>query len=225
VVERYTEALANLRERLEAYRGMKPKPGEPPARFQERFTRARNAYESARRALDAIEEEALRATGSDLAGHLDPLVKARLELERQGPVITTGRRVPCDALKAAPRLIRGMEFAEIEKAIGRPPDHIDPVPKAGGAGEATGHQRLEWKFKDGSRLVVDKPARAEIHGLGKAARPATAELPHVEVHGPGGERLDPQGIEVPKNSAPEHVTVSDHLGTLENHFARQRKGR
>jgi hypothetical protein len=33
VVERYTEALANMRERLEAYRGMKPKPGEPPACF------------------------------------------------------------------------------------------------------------------------------------------------------------------------------------------------
>jgi hypothetical protein len=106
VLERYTEALAKLREKLEAYRGMKPKPGEPPARFQERFTRARTAYESAQRALDSIEEEALRASGSDLAGHLDPLVEARRELERQGPVITVGRRVPCYALKAVPRPTR-----------------------------------------------------------------------------------------------------------------------
>lgn len=224
VLERYTEALANMREKLEAYRGMKPKSGEAPARFQERFARARTAYESALRALDAIEEEALRASGSELAGHLDPLVEARRELEKQGPAaITLGRRVPCDALKAAPRLTRGMEFAEIEKAIGRKPDHIDPAPKPKGY-EPGSHQRLEWKFKDGSRLVVDKPARPTIHDASRPDRPATAELPHVEVHGPGGERLDPQGIEIPKRSAPGHLTISDHQGWLEGHFARQRKG-
>jgi hypothetical protein len=223
VLERYTEALAKLREKLVAYRGMKPKPGEPPARFQERLGRARTAYESAQQALEEIETDALGRSGSDLAGHLDPLVEARRELERQGPVITVGRRVPCDALKAAPRLRRGMDFAEIEKGIGRPPDHIDPAPKPKGY-EPGSHQRLEWKFKDGSRLVVDKPARPTIHDATRPGRPATAELLHVEVHGPEGERLDPQGIEIPKRSAPGHMTITDHHGSLEGHFARQRKG-
>jgi len=223
VLERYTEALAKLREKLVAYRGMKPKPGEPPARFQERLGRARTAYESAQRVLEEIETDALGRSGSDLAGHLDPLVEARRELERQGPVITVGRRVPCDALKAAPRLRRGMDFAEIEETIGRRPDHIDPAPKPKGY-EPGSHQRLEWKFKDGSRLVVDKPARPTIHDASRPARPATAELPHVEVHGPEGERLDPQGIEVPKKSAPGHLTITDHEGALERQFARQRKG-
>jgi hypothetical protein len=223
VLERYTEALAKLREKLVAYRGMKPKPGEPPARFRERLGRARTAYESAQRALDEIETDALRRSGSDLAGHLDPLVEARRELERQGPVITVGRRVPCDALKAAPRLRRGMDFAEIEEKIGRLPDHVDPAPKPKGY-EPGSHQRLEWKFKDGSRLVVDKPARPTIHDASRPVRPATAELPHVEVHGPEGERLDPQGIEVPKRSAPGHMTITDHAGALERQFARQRKG-
>ncbi|HET6871224.1 MAG TPA: hypothetical protein VFH80_35250 [Solirubrobacteraceae bacterium] len=225
VLKRYTEALAELREKLEAYKGMEPKPGEAPDRFQKRFGRARDAYESAQRVLDNLEEEALRANGSDLAGHLDPLVEARRELETQGPVaIRFGRRVPCDALKAAPRLTPGMEFAEIEKAIGRKPDFVEPVTKPGGAGQASAHQRLGWKFKDGSRLVVDKPARAEIGGSNKPNRPITAELPHVEVHGPGGERLDPQGIEIPKHSAPAHVTLSDVQGALESHFAQARKG-
>ena len=223
VLGRYTEALAKLREKLVAYRGMKPKAGEPSARFQERLGRARNAYESAQRVLEEIETDALGRSGSDLAGHLDPLVEARRELERQGPVITVGRRVPCDALKAAPRLRRGMDFAEIEETIGRPPDHIDPAPKPKGY-EPGSHQRLEWKFKDGSRLVVDKPARPTIHDASRPARPATAELPHVEVHGPEGERLDPQGIEIPKRSAPGHLTITDHAGALERQFARQRKG-
>lgn len=225
VLKRYTEALAELREKLDAYKGMEPKPGEAPARFQKRFGRARDAYESARRVLDKIEEEALRGAGSDLAGHLDPLVEARRELETQGPAaIRFGRRVPCDALKAAPRLTPGMEFAEIDNAIGRKPDFVEPVPKPGGAGQAGAHQRLGWKFKDGSRLVVDKPARAEIGGSNKPNRPITAELPHIEVHGPGGERLDPQGIEIPKHSAPAHVTLSDVQGALESHFAQARKG-
>jgi hypothetical protein len=120
-------------------------------------------------------------------------------------------------------LTRGMDFAEIEKATGRKPSHGDPAPKRKRYDPGS-HQRLEWKFKDGSRLVVDKPARAEIHGSSKPTRPATAELPHVEVHGPGGERLDPQGIEIPEKSAPAHLTVRDQRHWLEDHFAKQRKG-
>jgi hypothetical protein len=116
-----------------------------------------------------------------------------------------------------------MDFAEIEQTIGRPPDDIDPAPKPKGY-EPGSHQRLDWKFKDGSRLVVDKPARPTIHDASRPGRPATAELPHVEVHGPEGERLDPQGIEIPKRSAPGHLTITDHQGSLEGHFARQRKG-
>jgi hypothetical protein len=118
-----------------------------------------------------------------------------------------------------------MEFAELEKAIGRKPKPVDVAPKSGGAGQATRHQRLEWEFPDGSRLVVDKPARAEIGASNKPNRPITAELPHVEVHGPHGERLDPQGIEIPKNSAPAHTTLSDVQGALESHLAQARKGR
>jgi hypothetical protein len=225
VLKRYTEALAELREKLEAYKGMEPRPGEEPARFQKRFGRARDAYESAQRVLDRIEEEALNAKGSDLAGHLDPLVEARRQLVKEGPVaIRWGHRVPCDAVKAAPRLTPGMEFADLEKAIGRKPVPVDVAPKPGGAGQATRHQRLEWKFPDGSRLVVDKPARADFGGSSKPSRPITAELPHVEVHGPHGERLDPQGIEIPEKSAPAHVTLRGGEA-LESHLAKARKGR
>ncbi len=226
VLERYTKAVARLREKTEIYGQMKPRPGEAHADFRSRSQPAREAVETARRELDKIEEEALERPDSKLAEHLDRLVRERGELERQGPVaIKFGRRVPCDALKAVPKLRRGMEFAEIDNAIGRKPDYVGAVPKPGGAGEATAHQRVEWKFKDGSRIIVDKPARATIHDSSKPTRPATAELPHVEIHGPGGERLDPQGIEIPKDSAPAHVTLSDVEKVLEGYFARARGGR
>ncbi|HEY6526448.1 MAG TPA: hypothetical protein VIY10_21870 [Solirubrobacteraceae bacterium] len=219
VVQRYTEALAELRERSAVYRNMEPKSGEAPAKFKERYDRARTAVESAKRELKAIEDEAVGPKGGELPTHLDPLVKAREALERGGPAATTaGTRVACDAVRAAPKNIRGMDFADIEKAMGRPPDEVVVASKPAGGGVATGGQRLSWKFKDGSRLVVDAP-----RPLG--GRPTSADLPHAELHGPKGERLDQQGIEVPEASISAHMTITDNLAHLENHFSPARKGR
>jgi hypothetical protein len=75
-----------------------------------------------------------------------------------------------------------------------------------------------WEFTDNSRLVIDVPRE-----LGGRAR--SADLPHAELHGPKGERLDQQGIEVPDASISAHMTITDYTGALENHFAPARKGR
>ncbi len=192
--------------------------------YQERVGRARTAYESAQRALDAIEEEAFRATGSELAEHIDPLVKERHALETRGRARSTaGTRVACDAVRQAPKLTRGMDFAEIERALGRPPDGVEAATKPSGAGEpdrppatVSGSSRTGagWWWTSRARSAI--PLRN---------RPISAELPHVELHGPRGERLDPQGIEIPERSIPAHLTITDNLGRLENHFGPARAGR
>jgi hypothetical protein len=109
-----------------------------------------------------------------------------------------------------------MEFADIEKAMGRPPDEVFPPGRARPGDLPTAHGRIVWKFADGTRLVVDAP-----RALGN--RPVSADLPHAELHGPKGERLDQQGIQVPENSIAAHMTIADHAGRMEDHFARARK--
>ena len=181
--------------------------------------RARAAYESAQRTLDQIETEALNAADSELAGHLDPLVKERRTLETsQGLYASTaGRRIPCDAVRLAPKNLRGIDFGEVWKAMGRPPDDWAVAPAPKGAGEPTARQRLWWEFADGSKLVVDLPRE-----LGRVHK--TADLPHAELHGPKGERLDQEGIEVPEGSTPAHMTITDHAKRLRDFFAERRTG-
>jgi hypothetical protein len=99
----------------------------------------------------------------------------------------------------------------------RPPDHVEAASRQPGD-VASGHQRLWWEFKDGSRLVIDDPC--ELGGRAKSA-----DLPRAELHGPKGERLDQQGIVVPERSIAAHMTITDHTGALENHFAPARKGK
>jgi hypothetical protein len=72
-----------------------------------------------------------------------------------------------------------------------------------------------WVFEDGSRLIVDKP----VVPLKPSGSPRSAELPHVELHGPRGERLDQQGIIVPEESISAHMTITDHTNALKHHFA------
>jgi hypothetical protein len=67
---------------------------------------------------------------------------------------------------------------------------------------------VTWRFKDKSSIVIDVPRK-----LG--GRAASADLPHVEFHGPRGERLDPQGIQIPEGSVAAHVTISDTGNLLE----------
>jgi hypothetical protein len=173
--------------------------------------------DKANKELDAIEEVALERSGgggdSELLNHLNPLTQARKTLGApQGLAATpTGVRVPCQAVEQAPKNLRSTDFADIESAMKRAPDRIT----AAGLGEGrmpTGHQRVEWVFEDGSRLVVDKPRQ-----LG--GRPQSADRPHAELHGPAGERLDQQGIVVPEESTAAHMTITDVTGALEKHFA------
>jgi hypothetical protein len=67
-------------------------------------------------------------------------------------------------------------------------------------------------------LVVDLPR--ELGGRAKSA-----DMPHVEVHGPKGQRLDPQGIVVPEASIAAHMTITDNLRVLEHYFAPARAGK
>jgi hypothetical protein len=142
------------------------------------------------------------------------LTKERTTLERGGRTATlTGTKISCEAVNKAPKNLRNKEFSEIEAALGKP-DVVDPAYKPPGGGVASAHQRLTWKFKDGSELIVDKPGpRAP-----GSKRPASADLPHAELHGPKGERLDPQGIVVPEASISAHMTITDQANRLEHYF-------
>ena len=207
IVQRYARGLADLRERVQALRTREA----AVPRDAKLIDRARAAYESADRALQGIEDEAVTRGEGELVAHLDPLVKERGTLKTQGPVATaTGTRVPCDAVAQAPKALRGMDFADIEQAMGRPPDGVEAAAREAGR-KPSGHQRLWWNFKDGSRLVIDDPRE-----LGNRA--ASADQPHAELHGPAGERLDQQGIVVPERSISAHMTITDHGFALENHF-------
>ncbi|MCW3062983.1 MAG: hypothetical protein JWN32_155 [Solirubrobacterales bacterium] len=208
VVERYTRGLADLRERLETMRRLEAKV----PRDAKAVDRARAAYASADRELQLIEDEAAQRIDGELVEHLDPLTKERTVLKGGGTSATmTGKRIAAKVVDKAPKQLRGMDFADIEKAIGRAPDVISPASKQPG-GVAAGHQRLSWRFEDGSQLIIDDP-----RALGGRAK--SADLPHAELHGPKGERLDQQGILVPEGSISAHMTITDYTGALEAHFA------
>jgi Domain of unknown function (DUF4157) len=204
IVRRYTAGLADLRDRISALRHME---AEVP-RDTKRVSRAQAAYESVDRDLQSIEDDAAKSKDSELAGHLDPLVKERETINKMGTTATTtGVRVPCQAVSEAPKHLRGMDFADIDSAMKRPPDVVEAAKRDVGR-MPTAHQRLWWKFDDGSRLVIDYPR--EFGG-----RAPSADLPHAELHGPKGERLDQQGIVVPEQTIATHMTITDHTGVAE----------
>jgi hypothetical protein len=101
---------------------------------------------------------------------------------------------------------------------------VTAVKKQGGSSLATAHQRIEWEFTDGSKLVVDEPAvRADAKEAAKL--PESAKRPHAELHGPEGERLDQQGIQVPERSISAHMTITDFTKVMETFFTKARKSR
>ena len=157
--------------------------------------------------------------------HLYPLTKERRMLkEPQGLLATqTGEQIKCEAVDKAPKNLRGMDFADIESAMKRPPGSVDAA-GLDTARQPLAHQRLEWRFEDSSRLVIDKPRPLTAQEQAEHPRPASADLLHAELHGPKGERLDQQGITVPENSISAHMTITDHTGALEKHFAPARAG-
>jgi hypothetical protein len=213
ILHEYTRGLARLRERRQIlHDAEKAQP-----RVQKQVDRARASLAGTQRELEAIETRAANEEG-ELFDHLTPLRKDREILTNiplnDLPRFPTGKRVPCEAVRRAPKNIRGRDYVEIEHELGRPPDHIDAADQPAGAGTPSAHQRLRWTFEDGSALIVDLPRKLET-----ARAHPSADLPHVELHGPRGERLDPQGIAVPAESTSAHLTITDHTRALEHHFA------
>ena len=231
VVQEYTRELAEFRDKraaLETAKATRP-------RDTEAIKNAQKAEDAVRRRLDAIEKAAAEGKAGELAEHLDPLTKEREIMKRTGMQATaTGTRVPCEAVRKLPSDLRYMDVADIEKGLveqfeketpGKPIDKtpgnplkqalgtptVDAAAKAGGAGLPEAHQRITWKFADGSSIVIDVPRK-----LG--GRAASAERPHIEFHGPKGQRLDAQGIEIPEASIGAHVTITDYGHVLEKTF-------
>jgi hypothetical protein len=218
----YSSGLRDLRQRIAA----KQRAEAEAPRDDKLVQRSRAACESADKALQAIEDQALnRPNGEELVDNLYPLTKERRKLkEPQGLLATqSGEQIKCEAVDKAPKNLRGMDFADIETAMKRQPDSVDAA-GVDDARQPSSHQRLEWRFEDGSRLVIDKPRPQTAQEKAKHPRPASAYLPHAELHGPKGERLDQQGITAPVNSISTHMTITDHTGALEKHFARARAG-
>jgi hypothetical protein len=205
-VQEYTRDLAEFRERrraLEDAKAAKP-------RDTEAIKQAAKAEEAVRRRLDAIEARAAADKG-ELAQHLDPLVKEREIMKRTGMKGTaTGTRVPCEAVRKLPSDLRYRDFADLETTLGTPTT-VDAAAKPAGAGLPEAHQRITWKFNDKSSIVIDVPRK-----LG--GRAASADEIHVEFHGPKGQRLDQQGLEIPEGFVGAHVTISDYGKLLETKF-------
>lgn len=212
IIRKYSEGLTDLRKKRVAYEAALANPKKNPGT-------AWNPVVEASKRLQEL-ETAAGAKGGEAMKHLEPLIKERKILESEGTVGTqTGAKVRADAVRVAPKDLRYKDFQELEKALGRPPDEVIAAPKSGGATVAGAHQRLTWKFKDGSRLVVDQPGpRAP-----GSKRPVSADKLHVEFHGPKGERLDPQGNVVPEASISAHITITDVAKRLEFFFSKARK--
>ena len=92
---------------------------------------------------------------------------------------------------------RGMNFAEVEAAIGRPPNTVE--------GRFPERVRITWEFADGSYIHVDVPGTTnvspyEINRLPHVAR--TAAQPNEGLH------LSEPGIGVPFDSTPAHTTIT-----------------
>jgi hypothetical protein len=175
--------------------------------------RAQKEYEKAVGELEAIEKKALEH-GEEAVSHLDPLTKERTTLEKRGTAGTfTGMKVEAEAVTRAPKDLRYKDFTEIEAVMGEP-HVVEAKAKPAGAAEATAHERLIWKFDDGSMFTIDRPVRPP-----GSTRPVSADRPHAEFHGPGGERLDAQGIRVPEKSISAHITITDQTRRMEHFFA------
>ena len=176
LLREYTQGLKNLREKRAAFDAVQKDPKKTSA---DRI-KARQNYENAKTRLADIEAQAVRQ-GGEAVQHLDPLTRERTILERGVEGTTTGIKVTADVVRIAPKNLRYKDFAEIEAALGhRKPDVVDPAYKPPGGGVATAHQRLIWKLKDGSMLIADKPGPRPAG----STRPTSADLPHVELHGP-----------------------------------------
>ena len=210
VIRRYIEGLATLRERREALRRAYARI----PREERQIQSARSAVDTANRLLEDIEHDALTRTEGELLDHLNPFTRERqlLNADQGLAATTTGTRVACAAVRSAPPNLRGMDLTDIEQAIGRPPDQIFPPGRPTPGSSPTSHGRLVWDFPDGSELIVDAPRAT-------GNRAASADLPHAELHGPRGERLDNQGIEVPERSIAAHMTITDHRNRFEDRFA------
>ena len=219
ILREYTSALADLRQRHQNLEKLQETTGKIDPNW---IPEAQAKIKTANRVLERIEERALRSTDpetSELAKHLDPLVREREALMLQGTKATSsGVRVKAEAVDRSPSNLRGMDFADIQRAMGRPPDKVVPPASSGKPSDpGTSHGRIEWHFKDRSKLVVDVP---EKYNPDLAGRPATSRLPHAELHGPNGERLDQQGITVPEGSISAHMTITDQMRLTEKqHFA------
>jgi hypothetical protein len=201
IILEYSRGLRDLRQTIAAKQRAEAAAPRDPKLVQ----RTRAAYESADRDLQA--DQAAKRGGGELVGHLDTLTIERSKLKGpQGLLATqTGEQIKCEAVDKAPKNLRGIDFADIESALKRPPDSVDAA-GLDDARQASAHQRLEWTFKDGSRLVIDKPRPQTAQERAEHPRPASADLPHAELHGPKGERLDQQGITVPEKSVSAHMT-------------------
>ncbi len=205
-VQEYTRDLAEFRERRRAVDDAKA----TRPRDTEAIKNAAKAEEAVRRRLDAIEARAATDKG-ELAEHLDPLVRDREIMKRTGMRGTpTGTRVDCEAVRKLPSDLRYRDFADFAKTLGTPTT-VDAAAKESGARLPEAHQRITWRFKDESSIVIDVPRK-----LGDRA--ASADRPHVEFHGPKGERLDQQGLQIPERSVGAHVTITDYGNLLEMKF-------
>lgn len=232
IIQRYTQGLAKLRASLRKLKST-TNAGDAAA------ARARAEVKEAEAGLQAIEHDAStryektkgEAEPSELQEHLKPLIREREVLKGSEGLqtTTTGRRVKALAVENSPKNLRDMDFADIAEAMKDAkglagPPKVTAVKKGGGATLATAHQRIEWEFTDGSELVIDEPAvRADAKEAAKL--PESAKRPHAELHGPKGERLDQQGIEVPERSISAHMTITDFTKALETFFSKARKGR
>jgi hypothetical protein len=216
LVKEYSAGLKDLRDRRAALDRAEPNRIADPKKYD----RARTALESADKRLVDLEEKALNM-GGEAVNHLSPLTPLRQQIRGGNTAIGEGLAVHADALKGMPKDLRYKDFAEVEKVLNRPPNEVTAVTKTAPGDTAGGHQRLTWKFDDGSLLIADKPGPRPAG----SSRPVSADRPHVEFHGPKGQRIDEQGIAVPERSIAAHITVTDQLGRMEALFAAARKGK
>ena len=219
LIRQYVKGLSDLRE---ARRGLDDPNG--PKHYQA----SQQRYATVNKTLDDIERQAGAPTPTtgQLVDHLKPLTVERAKLQQQGGanMTETGTRVQAAALNKDTKNLRGRDYADIRNAIGRDPDHVDPGTQVKPS-EVPKHSRVTWFFPDRSRLVIDYPAPLKKADPSdpRHTRPASADQPHAEIHGPNRERLDQQGIVVPERSISSHMTITDNTGALASLIAAARR--
>ena len=166
------------------------------------------ASDAAANAMAEIEALAVQNHGennplSRLWDHLESITGIRAGTQtmpiRHGPgrayTEGLGRRFSTESTRFGS--FRGMNFAEVEAAIGRPPNTVE--------GRFPERVRITWEFADGSYIHVDVPGTTnvspyEINRLPHVAR--TAAQPNEGLH------LSEAGIGVPFDSTPAHTTIT-----------------